>query len=184
MRCDRGMNDELAALKALKADFSARTQNTAMRVGRQPQPTPESQLAAVQAEVAALRAELGMAVAPAAAEQWAAREEQHIPHLPAGTTVASREAPAHEIKTQEVADGVFLHTYQNTDGPPLLVTYRVETKTEELVSITMSFAGSENIVITPRPSDNPLAVTQLLPAYADKTLICSVRQVHDNSSLL
>ena len=26
MRCDRGMNDELAALKALKADFSARTQ--------------------------------------------------------------------------------------------------------------------------------------------------------------
>jgi hypothetical protein len=30
----------------------------------------------------------------------------------------------HEIKTQEVADGVFLHTYQNTDGPPLLVTYR------------------------------------------------------------
>ena len=69
MRCDRGMNDELAALKALKADFSARTQNTAMRVGRQPQPTPESQLAAVQAEVAALRAELGMAVAPAAAEQ-------------------------------------------------------------------------------------------------------------------
>ena len=61
---------------------------------------------------------------------------------------------------------------------------RVETKTEELVSITMSFAGSENIVITPRPSDNPLAVTQVLPAYADKTLICSVRQVHDNSSLL
>ena len=78
--------------------------------------------------------------------------EEHIPHAPIGATVGDRALAeaTHEIKTQEVADGVFLHTYQNTDGPPLLVTYRVETKIEESVTITMSFEGSENIGILPQ----------------------------------
>eukprot|EP01046_Picozoa_sp_COSAG06_P074985 COSAG06_NODE_23207_length_699_cov_1.868333_1_plen_126_part_00 len=98
----------------------------------------------------------------------------------------------------------------------LVGAFRVETKIDEAVAVTMSFAGSDNILVLPdngvcaaprslavaraslraattrqssqadvarrgaaaaAAGNGQLTATRTIPAHAEKTLICSVRQV-------
>ena len=102
----------------------------------------------------------------------AMEHDEHVPHHPDDEGVAG--APT--TKIQEVTEGVFLYTTQSTGAPPLIVTYRVETRVPEATHVSLSFGESSNIIMVPPQPGGSMEVHTTLGPFATKTLICSVRQ--------